>query len=120
MKRCLSVLLLVTCTGVATRAQLVNNGATITVQSGATLKCTGMIVNNNSGTINNSGTVSSDGELRNEAGSTLSGTGTFEATTKFINNGTAFTSLKLRLIGAVNTDSIKSGVGSTYDSVIMA
>lgn len=102
---------------IACPAQLVNNGATITVQSGATLKCTGVIINNSGGSIQNSGTVSSDGELRNEAGGTISGTGIFEATTKFINKGNAFTGINLRLIGNVNTDSIQSGLGSSFANV---
>jgi hypothetical protein len=109
--------------GAVAHSQLVNNGATITVQAGATIKCTGTIQNNSGGIIQNAGTVSSDGELRNEIGGTLSNNGTegiYEATTKFINNGNAFTAIKLRLIGNVNTDSIKSGAGSSYDSVVLA
>ena len=120
MRRCLTMILPAFLSGIIGHAQLVNNGATITVQSGATLKCTGVIQNNSGGTINNSGTVSSDAELRNEAGGTLSGTGTYEATTKFINNGNAFSNINLRLIGNSNTDSIKSGGGSTYNNVNLA
>src|SRR6185295_10600702 len=105
MKRCLIFLLPALFAGLMGYSQLVNNGATITVQSGATIKCTGVIINNSGGTITNSGTVSSDGELRNESGGTLAGTGSYEATTKFINNGNAFTGINLRLIGNVNTDS---------------
>lgn len=104
-------------------SQLVNNGATITVQSGATIKCTGTIQNNSGGIIQNAGTVSSDGELRNETGGTLTNNGTagtYEATTKFINNGNAFTGINLKLIGSVNTDSIKTGAGSTFANVDLA
>jgi hypothetical protein len=109
--------------GVIAHTQLVNNGATITVQSGATIKCTGAIINNSGGIIQNAGTVSSDGELRNEIGGTLTNNGTagtYEATTKFVNYGNAFTGINLRLIGNVNTDSIKSGAGSTYVNVNIA
>jgi len=120
MKRCLVLLLSALFAGLIGHSQLVNNGATITVQSGATIKCTGAIINNSGGTISNSGTISSDGDLRNEAGGTISGAGLFEATSKFINNGNAFTAIRLKLIGNLNTDSIKSGVGSTYDSLILA
>src|SRR5712675_1164107 len=120
MKHCFVSLLSATLVGFVANAQLVNNGATITVQSGATIKCTGAIINNSGGTIQNSGIVSSDGDLRNEIGGTINGTGIYEATTKFVNYGNAFTLLKLRLIGNVNTDSIRSGAGSTYDSVILA
>jgi len=117
MKRCLIFLLPALFVGVMGNAQLVNNGATITVQSGATIKCTGAIINNSGGTITNSGTVSSDGELRNESGGTLAGTGIYEATTKFINSGNAFTGINLRLIGNLNTDSIKTGAGSSFANV---
>jgi hypothetical protein len=123
MKRCLLLLSLTLLMGAVVHAQLVNNGATITVQSGATIKCTGAIVNNSGGIIQNAGIVSSDGELRNQSGGTLSNNGTagvYEATTKFVNNGNAFSAIRLRLIGSANTDSIKSGAGSTYDSVILA
>lgn len=123
MRRCFIFFLPVLFIGAVAHSQLVNNGATITVQSGATIKCTGTIQNNSGGIIQNAGTVSSDGELRNEIGGTLSNNvteGIYEVSTKFINNGNAFTSIKLRLIGSVNTDSIKSGSGSTYDSVILA
>src|SRR5437868_8112020 len=102
MKRCLVFFPLVMLVAFTSQAQLVNNGAIITVQTGATVKCTGTIQNNSGGTIANSGTVSSDGELRNESGGTINGTGIYEATTKFINNGNTFTVLNLRLIGGVN------------------
>ena len=120
MKRCLILLLPALFAGLIGYSQLVNNGATITVQSGATIKCTGVIINNSGGTITNAGTVSSDGELRNESGGTLAGAGTYESTTKFINNGNAFTGLNLRLIGSVNTDSIKTGAGSSFANVNLA
>ena len=120
MRRCFVFLLAAMLTGAVASAQLVNNGATITVQSGATIKCTGAIINNSGGTIQNSGTVSSDADLRNESGGTLSGTGTYEATSKFINNGNAFAGINLKLIGNVNTDSIKSGAGSSFANVNLA
>ncbi len=120
MRRCFVFLLTAMFTGVVAHAQLVNNGATITVQSGATIKCTGAIINNSGGSIQNSGTVSSDADLRNESGGTLSGTGIYEATTKFINNGNAFTAINLKLIGNVNTDSIKSGSSSSFANVNLA
>src|SRR6185436_10858699 len=119
MKHCF-VLLTALFVGTVATAQLVNNGATITIQSGATIKCTGAIINNSGGIISNAGTVSSDGELRNESGGTISGAGIFEATTKFINNGVAFSGINLKLIGSSNTDSIKSGAGSTYTNVNLA
>src|SRR6476660_6238378 len=113
MKHCFGSLLAALLASAIANAQLVNNGATITVQSGATIKCTGAIINNSGGIIQNAGTVSSDGDIRNESGGTLNGTnGTFEATTKFINNGTFTGTINLKLIGNVNTDSIKSGTGT--------
>ncbi|TMI70400.1 MAG: hypothetical protein E6H09_15710 [Bacteroidetes bacterium] len=121
MKRCLFVFLPALFTGIIAHCQLINNGATITVQSGATIKCSGSIVNK--GTIQNSGTVSSDGELRNEVGGTLSNNAVgslYEASTKFVNYGNSFKNINLRLIGNTNTDSIKSGVGSTYLNVNLA
>jgi hypothetical protein len=120
MKHCFVSLLTAMFVGVIANAQLVNNGATITVQSGATIKCTGTIINNSGGTIANAGTVSSDGELRNETGGTLNGAGIYEATTKFINNGVALSGINLKLIGSSNTDSIKSGAGSSYINVNLA
>src|SRR5258706_10483912 len=120
MKHCFVSLLTAMLVGVIANAQLVNNGSTITVQSGATIKCTGAIINNSGGTISNAGIVSSDGDLRNESGSTLSGTGVYEVTTKFINNGVALSGINLKLIGNVNTDSIKSGAGSIYTNVNLA
>ena len=123
MKHCLFILSCFLMGESIAYTQLVNNGATITVQSGAIIKSAGNIINNSGGVIQNAGLVSSDLELRNESGSTLtnSGTaGTYEATTKFVNNGNAFSAIKLKLIGAANTDSIKSGAGSTYDSVIIS
>jgi hypothetical protein len=120
MRRCLAFFLPAIFIGIASNAQLVNNGATITVQSGAIIKCTGAIINNSGGIIQNAGTVSSDGDLRNESGGTLNGAGTYEATTKFINNGVAFSGINLKLIGNVNTDSIKSGATSTYTNINLA
>jgi hypothetical protein len=120
MKRCLFVFLPAFFTGIIAHSQLVNNGATITVQNGATIKCSGNIVNK--GTIQNSGIVSSDGELRNEVGGTLSNNAVgsvYEAGTKFVNYGNSFKNINLRLIGNTNTDSIKSGAGSTYLNVYL-
>jgi hypothetical protein len=121
MKRCLVLFLPAFFTVIIAHSQLVNNGATITVQNGATIKCSGSIVNK--GTIQNAGIVSSDGELRNEAGGTLANSAVgsvYEATTKFVNYGNSFKNINLRLIGNTNTDSIKSGVGSTYLNVNLA
>jgi hypothetical protein len=121
MKRCLFVFLPAFFTVIIAHSQLVNNGATITVQNGATIKCSGNIVNK--GTIQNAGIVSSDGELRNEAGGTLANSAVgcvYEATTKFVNYGNSFKNINLRLIGNANTDSIKGGVGSTYLNVNLA
>jgi hypothetical protein len=120
MKRCFTIFLSMLLMGLIGHTQLVNNGATITVQTGATIKCTGAIINNSGGIIQNAGTVSSDGDLRNESGGTLANNGsagTYEATSKFINNGNAFTGINLKLIGNVNTDSIKSGAGSSFANV---
>ncbi len=121
MKRCLVVFIPAFFTGIIAHSQLVNNGATITVQNGASIKCSGNIVNK--GTILNSGIVSSDGELRNEVGGTLSNNAVgsvFEAGTKFVNYGNPFNNINLRLTGNANTDSIKSGTGSTYLNVNLA
>jgi hypothetical protein len=120
MRRCFVFFLPLLLIGAVAHTQLVNNGATITVQSGATIKCTGSIINNSGGIIQNAGIVSSDGEFRNETGGTLANNvtvGTYEATTKFVNNGNAFTGINLKLIGNVNTDSVKSGTSSTYANV---
>ena len=93
MKRCFALLGYFLVAKTIGFTQLINNGATITVSAGATIKCTGSIIN--TGTIQNSGVVSSDGDLRNEAGGTLSSSGgSYEVTTKFINNGNAFSGLK--------------------------
>ncbi len=122
MKHCLVLLLTAMLVGTVANAQLVNNGATITVQSGATIKCTGAIINTSGGVITNAGVVSSDGELRNESGGKLEGAGIYEATTKFINinnNGVAY-NMNLKLIGNLNTDSIKTGSNLTYNNINLA
>jgi len=52
-------------------AQFVNNGATVTIQSGATLRVETDIQNNGTGTITNNGTIEVSGNFTNAATATL-------------------------------------------------
>lgn len=61
--------------GVSVQAQLVNNGGTIIVESGAVLFVESDIENNSSGTITNSGIIEVQGDLNNALGTLTSGAG---------------------------------------------
>ena len=65
MKRCLAFLLSALMGGVATKAQLVNDGATITIQPGAIVFCAGNVENKNAGTITNNGKLEVQGNFLN-------------------------------------------------------
>ena len=67
MKRCLAFLLIGLSTGLVSKAQLVNDGATIKIQPGAVLFCAGNVENKNAGTISNDGKVEVQGNFLNSA-----------------------------------------------------
>jgi hypothetical protein len=70
----LSLTLVLLLPSLASQAQLVNDGATLTVQPGATLYVAGAVQNNATATLTNAGTVQLTGDLRNAG--TLASTGT--------------------------------------------
>lgn len=67
MKRCNLILLLALFSGLVSRGQLVNDGATIKIQPGAVLFCSGNVENKNAGTISNDGRLEVQGNFLNTA-----------------------------------------------------
>lgn len=67
MRRCLALMLPALLGGALAKAQLVNDGATITIQPGALLFCAGNVENKNSGTITNNGKLEVQGNFLNSA-----------------------------------------------------
>lgn len=60
-----NLLVFLTLMTVAAQAQFINNGATVTIQSGATLRVETNIENNGAGTITNNGTIEVTGNFTN-------------------------------------------------------
>jgi hypothetical protein len=56
---------------IITEAQFINNGATVTIQSGATLRIESDFQNNTTGTLTNNGTLEVSGDFTNAATATL-------------------------------------------------
>ena len=82
MKYLASLLSLCLLSGSAARAQtLTNDGATLTVQSGATLYVGGGVLNKAGGTLTNAGLVQTTGDLTNNGTLASSGTLAFTGTT---------------------------------------
>ncbi len=87
------------------QAQLTNNGATIVVESGATLVVEGTIDNN--GTITNSGTIEVEGDFDNTGGTLTSDAGT----ASLLFSGEAAQTLTLPSAATVNDVSITNTMG---------
>ncbi len=104
--RRLNILLFFSLMTVAAQAQFVNNGATVTIQAGATLKVEANFINNLGGTITNNGTL----EVQND----FTNAGTF-------NSGSSST---LKFIGDSNSNvtpgEASPGVPTTFRNVEMA
>ena len=90
----------------ALNAQLVNDGATIVVQSGATLFVESDLINSASGVINNSGTIEVMGNFNNDATSTLGSGGLVKftgSTPSLVTlNGDALTNVEINKTGTAN------------------
>lgn len=68
-----NLLVFLTLMTVAAQAQFLNLGATVTIQSGATLRVETNIENNGTGTITNNGTIEVSGNFTNAGTATLTG-----------------------------------------------
>lgn len=63
---------------IVTNAQFINDGATITIQSGATLRIESDFQNNGTGTLTNNGTLEVSGNFTNAGTATISNSGTIK------------------------------------------
>ena len=62
-----NLVLLFLAVAIVTEAQFINNGATVTIQPGATLRIESDFQNNTTGTITNNGTLEVSGDFTNAA-----------------------------------------------------
>lgn len=99
MKR-LSLVFFLSCLAVMLQAQFINNGGTVTIQNGATLRV--------------------EGNLTNNSGSTITNDGTIEVMNNFVNSGSIASgaSSLIRFIGSSNSN-ITSG-GALFKNAEMA
>ncbi|MBK7093643.1 MAG: hypothetical protein IPH57_00730 [Saprospiraceae bacterium] len=93
---------------IITEAQFINNGATVTIQSGATLRIESDFQNNTTGTFTNNGTLEVSGDFTNAATATLTPS---VGLIKFI--GTANTDLDAGGDALNNVEMAKTGVSGT-------
>lgn len=93
---------------IITEAQFINNGATVTIQSGATLRIESDFQNNTTGTFTNNGTLEVSGDFTNAATATLTPS---VGLIKFI--GTANTDLDAGGDALNNVEIAKTGVSGT-------
>jgi hypothetical protein len=68
-----NILVFLVLMAVSVQAQFINNGATVTIQTGATLRVETNIENNGTGTFTNNGTIEVSGNFTNASTATLTG-----------------------------------------------
>ncbi len=95
-------------------SQMVNNGAEITIQTGAVVYTAASFTNTSAGIVSNNGEIITGADLINNAGASLSGNGAYSVQTNFTNNGTyTYNNSVLNFFGTGNSN-LKNTGGTIY------
>lgn len=95
-------------------SQVINNGAEITIQSGAVVYTAASFTNASAGTVVNNGEIITGADLINNAGAALSGNGVYSVQVNFTNDGTyTYNNSVLNFFGTGNSN-LKNNGGVIY------